>query len=276
MINLEPYGEDCHEFHKTVVSKKYSKKSDPEYKERLNALDGQIEEVFEQYAELLNEDNLKSIAPYGYSGQQKTDLLSLYRYKSKILQELNVLLTTKDERKFNTCQMCTIEPVHSFDHIVPKEEFPEFVVNPINLLPCCFSCNGQKGDQWLIEGERAFLNLYYDILPEAQYLQVEFESYPIPIFSIDGSALDDNFSNLVQSHYENLDLFKRFRENSNEVIDPIVSSAKYTVPQLGIEKFKTIVEQSTNERRLKYGINHWKAILELELVNHDDFESLLA
>mgnify|MGYP000221079146 CR=1 FL=1 len=49
MINLEPYGEGCHEFHKTVISKKYRKKSDPEYKERLNALSDQIEEIFEQY-----------------------------------------------------------------------------------------------------------------------------------------------------------------------------------------------------------------------------------
>ena len=275
MINLKPYDKDCLDFHKTVVSKKNKKKDDPNYKERLEALSEELEEPFKNYLNLIDKDGLISLTTYGYSGQKKADLLSLYRYKSKVLQDLNLILTTKDDRKFNTCQMCTVEPVGSFDHIVPKEKFPEFVVNPVNLFPCCQKCNGQKGDDWQIDGERAFLNLYYDLLPDIQYLKVKFNAFPIPTFAIDGTSVDDEFFRLISSHYQRLDLFKRFRENSNEVIDPLVSYAKHSIPQLGLDRFREIVRKSTDDDRKRYGINHWKSILKLALVNHADFPSLV-
>lgn len=276
MINLEPYKGNCSEFHRNVVSKKSNKKKDPTFKDRLLALEDQIQEQFETYSELLSNSNLKAIAPFGFVGQQKTDLLTLYRYKSKLLQELLILITTRGERKFNMCQMCTVEPVGSFDHIVPKDEFPEYVVNPINLFPCCLKCNELKGQTWLAKGDRAFLNLYYDILPNVFYLKIEFNSYPIPVFSIDGASLNNHFHNLVESHYEQLGLFKRFRENSSEVIDPLVSDAKRIVPRIGIAEFRKAVSDSTVEMQSVYGFNHWKSLLKLKVVAHPDFETLLA
>lgn len=275
MINLVPYREDCFKFYSKVVAMKYRKKDDPTYNSRLIALEDQIEGIFKKYSHLVNESDLKSITPFGFKGQQKADLLSLYRYKSIVLQELLVLLTTRGDRKFNTCQMCTVEPVGSFDHIVPKEEFPEHAVNPINLFPSCLTCNDKKGSRWLVSGERAFLNLYYDILPHAQYLKIEFKSYPIPIYSIDGASLDSDFHSLVKSHYEKLGLFRRFRENSNEIIDPIVTDAKIIVPKIGIVEFRKTVEESTSELQKIYGLNYWKSLLKLAVVRHDDFESLL-
>lgn len=276
MINLEPYNEDCFAFHSNVVANKYHKKDDSTYKDRLIALDDQIEKIFKRYSGLINGNNLQSIVPYGFKGQQKSDLLSLYRYKSKVLQELLVFLTTKGERKFNTCQMCTVEPVGSFDHIVPKEEFPEFAVNPINLFPSCLTCNDKKGSKWFVDGEKVFLNLYYDILPNCSYLKIEFKSYPIPIYSIDSSLIDDDFFCLLKSHYEKMGLFNRFKENSPEVIDQIVTDAKSLLPKIGIGELRKTVAESTIEMQSIYGFNYWKSLLKLAIVYHNDFESLLS
>jgi hypothetical protein len=267
--------DDCGEFHRYVVSRKSHKEKDPTFKDRLLALEDQIQKQIKAYSDLLGANNLESIIPLGFIGQQKSDLLSLYRYKSKILQSLLISLTTKGERKFNTCQMCTVEPVGSFDHIVPKEGFPEYVVNPINLFPSCLTCNEIKGSTWVANGERVFLNLYYDILPNVPYLKIDFTSYPIPVYSIDGSSLAADFQSLVKSHYGRLGLFKRFRENSSEIIDPLISEAKKIVPIIGILEYRKAVSDSTTEMQSIYGFNHWKSLLKLSVVNHGEFESLL-
>lgn len=271
MINLIPYRESCIEFYKAIVEKKHDKN----LVKRLKNIEKEIDILFKEYSDLSNQNDLKSISPFGYRNRQKKDLLSLYRYQLNALIKLKTDLTTIKGRKHNTCQMCTIEPVKSFDHILPKEEFPEFSVNPINLLPSCSTCNGHKGSQWILNNERIFLNIYFDQLPNLRYLVIDFKNYPIPIFSIDGTQLAPAFYKLIQSHYEKLHLFDRFRESSNDVIDPLITMGKSLVPKYGIDDFRQTIKDSTNEMMSIYGSNHWKSLLQLAIVNHNDFESLL-
>lgn len=275
MINLEPYQDNTFEFFQEVVSRKYNTKGDPGYKDRLEALEDRIETLFNGYLDLVNNEDLEALLPHGFDNNEKADLLSLYKFKSAILQELKIALTTIEGRKFNTCQMCGIEPVGSFDHIVPKEDYPEYSANPINLFPSCLNCNSIKGRRWIHNGNRMFLNLFFDVLPNIQYLNIEFQNYPVPDFSIDGAFLDDDMETLIKSHYESLGLFTRYRENSNEVIDQVVTLGRNLVPNIGIGAFRTTVQQSASEMQLAYGINHWKSLLQFALVNHNDFSTLI-
>ncbi len=275
MRTLTPYSKDIFEFHKSVVSRKRKREGDPNYKVRLKDLLDDLESMFKDYKELVEEDNLESIIAHGYTGVSKLDLLSLYSYRSKLLIELKLLVTTIGERKFNICQMCTVEPVRSFDHIVPKEEFPEFIVNPINLFPCCTTCNSKKGARWLEGKERLFLNLYYDNLPDLEYINVSFKEYPVPEFSLNEHMLDPNIFRLLQSHYKELDLFGRFRESSGEVIDPLITMASSMVPIMGIDEFRATIQESAKKMQSIYGLNHWKSKLQVAVASHDDFESLL-
>jgi len=275
MINLTPYSEDCFEFFKDVASRKYNTRRDSTYKDRLAALEDRIEVLFQEYLDFIDADNLEAIVSHDFNNAEKTDLLSLYKFKSAVLQELKIHLTTIDGRKFNTCQMCTVEPVGSFDHIIPKDEFPEHSVNPINLFPSCLNCNSIKGRRWLSDGQRMFLNLFFDRIPDVEYLKIDFQSYPIPDFSIDGALLTPDKEVIIRSHYENLDLFKRYRENSNEIIDPVITQAKTLVPRIGLEEFRNTVQESVIDMQTLYGVNHWKSLLRLALVNHAEFETIL-
>lgn len=275
MINLTPYSEDCFEFFKDVASRKYNTRRDSTYKDRLAALEDRIEVLFQEYLDFIDADNLEAIVSHDFNNAEKTDLLSLYKFKSAVLQELKIHLTTIDGRKFNTCQMCTVEPVGSFDHIIPKDEFPEHSVNPINLFPSCLNCNSIKGRRWLSDGQRMFLNLFFDRIPDVEYLKIDFQSYPIPDFSIDGTLLTPDKEVIIRSHYENLDLFKRYRENSNEIIDPVITQAKTLVPRIGLEEFRNTVQESVIDMQTLYGVNHWKSLLRLALVNHAEFETIL-
>ena len=276
MKNLEPYRKDIFEFFKEVVSNKNGRRNDPTYKERLGDLEDQVEELYQEYLDAVNGNSLENLSPFGFRNSEKDDLLSLYQFKSKVLQKLKIDLTTIEGRKFNTCQMCAIEPIGSFDHIVPKKDFPEYSVNPINLFPSCLNCNSIKGRRWVFDGKRMFLNLFFDVIPITQYIQVDFADYPVPEFSIISGSIDPMMEALITSHYENLELFRRYRENSNEVIDPVVTEAKALVPRIGIHEFRSVVEEAVSAMQEVYGVNHWKSLLKLSLVNHPEFESLLS
>lgn len=275
MKNLEPYSENSFDFHKSVVDAKYNRKDDPSFKERLKDLDPILEPLFQTYLDKVNQNSLNTLISAEIEGKSKDDLLSLYKYDSRLLISLRNSLTTVNNRKFNTCQLCTIEPIGSFDHIVPKEQFPEFVVNPINLFPSCLSCNGKKSSRWIRNGERLFLNLYFDILPDVKYLQVTFPNFPLPKFSIFEDNLTPKLYQLINSHYTELDLFTRFKENSNEEIDNLVSHGKLLIPQIGIKEFISIIQDNVNDLIPIYGKNYWKSALKLSLVKHPDFINLL-
>ncbi|WP_107039704.1 HNH endonuclease [Brumimicrobium mesophilum] len=275
MRNINAYSENCFEFHLNQVKRKQFKANDPAYKSRLDTLSPRIDLSYQEYTRLISEGSFELIPKSDFSSQEKKDLLSLYRYDTKPIQDLHILLTTINNRKFNTCQMCSIDPIGSFDHIVPKEEFPEFSVNPFNLFPCCLSCNQTKGKRWLEKDRRLFYNLYYDTLPDIEFLKINFNSYPIPEFSIDKTAIPSEFYRLTLSHYTKLNLFQRFKESSHEVIDSLVSSANAIIPMIGIEEYRKTVKKSSDEMRALYGHNHWKSLLQVAIVNHEGFENLL-
>lgn len=136
MNNLKNSTINAITFFDDVVNLKKNTKSDPTYKVRVNLLRNDIQNKFNEYDTLFVKNNLVTINPFGYTNQDKVDLLKLYSYQSKIIQKLkNSITTTEHNRIINTCQNCTISEVNSFDHIIPKNEFPEFSVNPKNLFP---------------------------------------------------------------------------------------------------------------------------------------------
>src|ERR1700752_4045329 len=89
---------------------------------------------------------------------------SLSNLKKRIKKRQNVLLRAE-------CQYCNIGEPNTFDHYLPKADFPEFSALSINLIPCCSKCNTNKDQHWLLpNGNRKIINYYYDTLPTVNYL----------------------------------------------------------------------------------------------------------
>ena len=63
------------------------------------------------------------------------------------------------------CPYCMIREPESWDHFLPKEQFPEFAVLLSNLIYVCGPCNRKKG-QYLVGQPRQVLNPYFDAIPE--------------------------------------------------------------------------------------------------------------
>lgn len=276
MINLKRYSNDTFVFHKNVIEKKNISSSDPKYKERISKLDTSVENQHKVYINCFNTNTLENIVPEIYTNKNKEDLKNLYTYKSKLMQDLKIKLTTTNKnRTINTCQNCTINSVNSFDHYLPKEEYSEFSVNPINLIPSCTECNNHKSIYWKEDNKRIFLNLYLDILPCLQYLYVDLKvtsnSIKTHFFLQKQKDMDENQFSIIYEHYSRLHLFQRFSENSNDIITNLENSICANLKHLSLRKAIEVVIETSNRNRKIFGLNFWKSILEIALVNNVEY-----
>ena len=273
MKNLLAYTDNTFEFHKSVISKKNKTKDDPEYKVRVSSYNNDIKACLENYDEKYTLNQLENLMAHGYSGNQKDDLQKLYKFKASIFQELKVKVTTRDGNIIdNICQNCTIGEVNSFDHVLPKEEFAEYVVNPKNLFPSCTKCNSYKSRMWIQNGKRVFLNLYKDVLPEVQYLfvdiQVDGDDLNL-IYSVSNvNGINTDLYNLIFNHYDKLHLCQRFKENSDVVISELENEIHGYKEVLPIDVIKQVIENTSHKDKEVYGYNYWKSILKLALLNN--------
>lgn len=276
MKNLNVFNGNTHDFLDDVVNSKRNTLDDPTYKERLAILTPNVKLCFNTFDIAHNANNHISLVPHGYVTPDKDDLLKLYNPKAKKLVTFkNTSTTVLDNRASTVCQYCTINSANTLDHIVPKTEFAEFAVNPKNLLPACSECNGYKLDRFKNNNDRLFLNLYTDILPTIQYLFVD-------ILIINGLVEADyrlsNMNNInvqlfsiIESHYDKLHLFSRFKSKTNTIISEMINSITSAVGVLSKETFIKITLDKINKDKLLHGNNHYKLILEETLINNNAF-----
>ena len=278
MRNLKPTSKESFDFHKKVIEKKSIKSGDLTYKNRLTSLNSKIESLYQLYQENFNKNSLEKLIAYNYTGKDKEDLISLYRYNAKFFQDLKVeVTTTADKRAILTCQNCTIGAVTSFDHVLPKDEFCEFVVNPLNLFPSCTNCNSIKSKNWFINGKRIYLNLYLDILPKVQYLfvDVKFEDLSFKTeFRIENKfSIDPDFFEIIYSHYDRLKLCKQFSDHCDKVITPLINDFRAYSKKLPFDEIVATTIEKEELNRNFFGYNYWYSILTLEIIKNADFKT---
>lgn len=278
MRTLKNYQLDSFSFYESVVASKYVSKKDPDWKKRISKHEATLRGLYNLYSTHFDANTLEFITAHGFNDDEKADFEKLYSYKAKVLQELKLTLTTTPENRANsTCQSCTISEVNSFDHYLPQNEFPEFIVNPLNLIPSCSTCNSQKNDVWRTAANaRNFINLYLDELPDVEYLicQIDINLGQRTIsasYSLNGAQLDPDLFTLIERHYNRLQLFRRFKENSDSAIVEFANCIKPYLDNLPKNELVDATEVKINLDRKFFGFNYWKTSLQSSLLHHPDF-----
>ncbi|RTZ10952.1 HNH endonuclease [Flavobacterium sp. GSP27] len=279
MKNLNVFNGNTHDFLDDVVNSKKNTIEDPNYKQRLTVLTPNIKVCFNSFDTAQNTNNHISLVPYGYITADKNDLLKLYNPKAKKLVTFkNNATTILDNRASNVCQYCTINSANTLDHIIPKSEFSEFAVNPKNLLPACSECNGYKLDRFKNNNDRLFLNLYTDILPASQYLFVDIQitnGVVVADYRLSNSNnINVQLFSIIESHYGKLHLFRRFKSKTNTIISEMTNSINASIGKVSKQTFLDITLDKINRDKLLHGGNHYKLILEEELLNNNAYLNL--
>lgn len=273
MKNLKNFEENCFEVFKEAVKNK----NEGEHKDTLVSIENKIELLFSDYSEKFNEKKIYNVVSYGFHGVEKDCLINLYKYNSSIIKKVKKKILESQIRTINaTCQYCTLNSVKTLDHFIPKEEFPEFSVNPLNLFPCCPECNSMKSNLCFNGEESLFLNLYLDELPEKNYLKADFDfddKIPLVTFSLcNVEDIEPSAFKTISNHYERLNLLERMREKSNDIITEIINSLKtYYKLNTDITALKRFIVIEETENKDAYGFNYWKSVMRLSLIEYDEF-----
>lgn len=272
-----PYHSDSFNFHIEVVDSKNIRSA--LLKSRVHAKDDEIEARFDEYDHAFETNTLESIAEEPVMQEMRTDLQSLYNFKSRPFQELHELLIRPDGILNDTCPNCDKDSVESFDHLLPQTKFPEFSDHPLNLMPCCSECNGRKSANWIENGRRKYLNLYIDELPEVQYLfcdvRVSGDAIECDFSLANPNGIDADLFRKITNHFETLDLCRRYKNRSNQVVTELSTQVQLckSFPLGDIkekEYVRHILQDVIANSKQQKGCNNWKTLIFEACCNTDE------
>jgi hypothetical protein len=278
MKNLNHYAKDTFAFYELTLKQKH----DPSMITRMDFIELDIRKSYHVYETHFKGNNLEVLSPEKKFIPLKADLLNLYSYQSRALRNLRLDIQEQQARVIRyICQHCTLTLNESLDHYVAKNDFPEFAVHPLNLLPCCNKCNQIKSSNWRKDGKRTSLNLYLDQLPKEQYLFVEIfldSRGEIDFkYRLDNpSAIDGDLFKLLEDHYRTFKLFERIREKSVPVITELQTAIRQRLNNLNIEVILDDIIKISESFKTNFGDNYWLSILQIALAKSPIFLSSIA
>ena len=270
MKNLIPVNNAFSHFEQIVDSKRNQIKS------RLLRLKPEIKDHYSNYETYVINDNLSKLVKAGYKSQNRISLLNCYTSKTKALDKLKTDIKNKQTLPGNSyCQYCMVRTPDTFDHYIPKEKYCEFAVLSLNLIPCCDPCNRKKSDVWIKNGNRIFINLYYDKIVSYRvlYCSIKYSgNVPTVRFTIrKNKSLSQVQNDLIKKHYTKLELLNLFQDRANVVISETIKTINSVPKKMSSKNIKEFLINDANSSRAQYGINYWEALIKLELSKNKDF-----
>lgn len=155
-----------------------------------------------QYAHYINNSgNAINIVGQPITNDLKTGLIKNYNSPPKDLEHLEDLRNSSPD----ICPMCGSNHAGTLDHLMPKEDFPEWTVFSWNLVPAC-ECNTKRG-QTLIgnaANNERILHPYFDNVLGNRNISCTItpqDSYRIVNITIDCIATGTDL-NAIQFHIE--------------------------------------------------------------------------
>ncbi|SHF67959.1 hypothetical protein SAMN05444483_10220 [Salegentibacter echinorum] len=259
MINLRPL-ETCSHYEFDQI---HRSKNDPTFS-KLSSIRNEIRERYNEYHKYFDNNNLEKLSDSPFVGGKKDALKHCYESPVKALNNLKIRIKKNQPDLIKgICQFCGMDSDNTFDHYLPKEDFPEFNINHRNLIPCCYTCNQLKNEYWLDnKNKRGIINLYTDTIPLSQFLFIDIKiinGLPIGVYSIKNGEgkVDKALYKVIKDHFHRLKLIERYNERFSNTFFKIINSIKYIIraglPSSQIEFF---LKEEVNNDIHDFGVNH--------------------
>ena len=280
MINFNHYDGDAFELYKNAVKAKTDKVG----KESLTRIEDDVEAEYEIYKNAFTLKKVHTLLPSTkFTDCNRKLLLGLYGSQKKIVKDVRRWIDLHNKRTYLCkCPYCTISPAGTTEHFLPKEKYPEFAVNALNLLPCCSTCNVKKGEKIKTDdGKPYVINFYYDVLPNEQYLFVDISidamGYPNFAYRLDNkNGIDKEMFELIERHFEQLGLLVRFKTAAVCDYSEIENSLLENLDEKNdLDLCLRKMRNTALKDAVEYGSNYWKVVLKLALADSGIYKEYL-
>lgn len=270
MNNLVPFAGDAFARFDAIVAAKR-----PALRGRLTTLRPHLRARMHAYAVAVAA--LERLPLSRLTQAEKADLLHCYEVPTAPLNRLCTAIVRQQQPNIQAvCQYCGVNPYSAgFDHYLPKEKFAEFSAWATNLLPCCAACNTKKGATWLVSGRRRIINLYYDQLPQSQYLRATLvyrQGVPVASFRLDPNPqLYDGKFRLIRAHFKKLRLKSVYRKASVVFLSEERATVLTLRPTFTIGQLSQFFRSRAAKLRQDFSPNYWKAALLDAIADSDEY-----
>jgi 5-methylcytosine-specific restriction endonuclease McrA len=212
------------------------------------------------------------------SHRQREVLLGCYEgaHIDRISRNPRDRLYAKIRALCTVCPYCTIAPPKTLDHYLPRNDYPEFSVLPINLVPACSGCNTSRGFRDRT-GARALIHPYFDTIPNERLLVATIrivDGAPDATFSVDRTqAKDKGFADLYERHVDLLRLHARYRRwaLSEYGLSSILSTTRVWARGMPRDELRHRLEEQAHVDEATLGANHFKVVLHRGAAASDEF-----
>jgi len=249
---------------------------------RLKKLMPQISEHYERFESAVERRQLDVLGKSGSLNVHRSDLATCYSPSTKRLEALkNQIKETQNRRTLTRCPYCGITPPTTYDHYLPQERFPEFVVHPLNLVPCCSVCNQSKGVRWLSGKKRLFVHFYSDPIPEVSFLFARLktssksDAVGITFELRKPHSIKQQTWELLKAHFVALKLIEKYNDQAvDEYTEILGGSVSHCIA--GGTNVSGFLDHRALQLETDFGINHWRAVLCKVLASHVEFLDTVA
>lgn len=268
MINMKPYElKDSFEEYQDAVKRIKNEA----VKSELQSIEPTIKTCYDDYETHFKLNDLECLEPDSTAEEHKGALLNMFGSKKALITKFRKRFFEINKQTYNNlCPYCVISESNTTEHILPKEDYPEFAVDVLNLIPCCSNCNSLKNNAIAGKnGRRLFLNFYTDILPNIQFLFVDIISadpdlnYNYRLANVN-NAINTQLFSLIESHFKKLNLLSRYNFKAIQTFEEITNmylAQEFTNSQ-DYDIFVNKQLKAWAMNNVAYGINHWKQVLE--------------
>ena len=282
MINMKRYaGEKTpYELFSEAVDRKDKNSADTI---ALNASKHKVEIAYRYYERTMDSQKLGSLTPSRVLSSIKEHLLGMYSSGCKLVKDFRTWhFNNNPQPYYNVCPYCTINSANTTEHILPKEVYPEYAVNVLNLIPTCSECNTSKGDDVLDKnGEIFTINFYTDTLPDIRYLfaritsiegGIQFEYYLENRYGV-----DTNLYALIERHFNRYHLIDRYYTKAVQELSSIenIFKSEEITCEADYDKVTSKLIRKTDADAIAYGRNHWKIVMCYDAATSPVFKSYI-
>lgn len=282
MINMKRYaGEKTpYELFSEAVDRKDKNSADTI---ALNANKHKVEIAYRYYERTMDSQKLGSLTPSRVLSSIKEHLLGMYSSRCKLVKDFRTWHFNNNPRPYyKVCPYCTINSANTTEHILPKEVYPEYAVNVLNLIPTCSECNTSKGDDVLDKnGEIFTINFYTDTLPDIRYLFARITSIEGGIqfeyYLANRNGVDVNLYALLERHFQRFHLIDRFYDKAVQELPNIINYFKgeNITCEVDYDNAASKLIRKTDEDAKAYGRNHWRIVMNYDAATSPVFKSYI-
>ncbi len=215
------------------------------------------------------DDWLKAYASYRKSGGNPwsvepgdfDDVVRLKMYNLYTSKRKSTALSKMRDMDLSSCPMCGSLTTGALDHHLPREEFQEFSLLRVNLVPACTHCNSStKGSTVKGDEPERFLHPYYDewvgeplwkVLIEPSYEAATFGAAPLP-------GLGEERTCLVKFHLKNV-LGKQFKRSMRTLWSTYPRSLAVSLKAYDTASVTGAVTVDCERAMASHGCNCWHA-----------------